>query len=164
MKLLAACESGGHLTQMVYILKHIKKLTNDITIVLVTEDTQRTQSLKNGSLFNELYLLETSKYKNKYLRYLHAFNPLIFIRILKILKKERPDVIISTAGWVSIPAFILSKVVFGIPTIYIHSWSRVTKKSDSGRILYYFSDIFIVQWPQLLEKYGKKARYFGGIL
>ncbi|USS41058.1 UDP-N-acetylglucosamine transferase subunit ALG14 [Thermococcus aggregans] len=164
MKLLAACESGGHLTQMTYILKHLRELREDINIVLVTEDSKRTKNLKSYSLFDEVYLLETSGYKNKYLRYLHAFSPTVFIKVLRILKKERPDVIISTAGWVSIPAFILSKVVFGIPTIYIHSWSRVTKKSDSGRILYYFSDVFIVQWPQLLEKYGKKARYFGGIL
>lgn len=164
MKLLAACESGGHLTQMMYILGHIKELTSDITIVLVTEDTKRTKSLKKSSVFDKIYLLETSRRKNKYLRYLHAFSPSIFIKVLKILKKERPDVIISTAGWVSIPTFILAKVVFGIPTIYIHSWSRVAKKSDSGRILYYFSDVFIVQCPSLLEKYGKKARYFGGIL
>ncbi|QDA30615.1 capsular biosynthesis protein [Thermococcus indicus] len=164
MKLLAACESGGHLTQMIHILKQIKLTKkSDLNVVLVTEDSTRTRD-SGDDIFVKVYLLEMSKHKNKYLRYLHAFSPSVFFEIAKILKKERPEVILSTAGWVSIPTFILAKLVFRIPTIYIHSWSRVTKKSDSGRILYYLSDIFIVQWPQLLEKYGKKAKYFGGIL
>ena len=163
MKILAACESGGHLTQMVYLLKQLINRNSNVEIILVTEDSTRTRK-QVEKVFSEVYLLEMSKHKNKYLRYLHAFSPLIFLKIAKILKQERPDVILSTAGWVSIPTFILAKLVFGIPTIYVHSWSRVTKKSDSGRILYYLSDIFIVQWPQLLEKYGKKAQYFGGII
>ena len=152
------------MTQMIYIVKSLKELRDDIDVVLITENSIRTESLKEEGLFDGVYLLENSRHKNKYLRYLHAFSPVIFIKVLKILKKERPDVVISTAGWVSIPTFILAKVVFGIPTIYVHSWSRVAEKSDSGRILYYLSDVFIVQWPQLLEKYGKKAKYFGGII
>lgn len=164
MKLLAACESGGHLTQMVYIITRIKNLKDNVDVALVTEKSTRTNKLHKDSTFNKVYLLETSHHENKYLRYLHAFSPLIFFEVAKILKKERPDVILSTAGWVSIPTFILAKLVFRIPTIYVHSWSRVTKRSDSGRILYYFSDVFIVQWPQLLKEYGDKAKYFGGIL
>lgn len=148
---------------MVYLLKQLINRNSNVEIILVTEDSTRTRK-QVEKVFSEVYLLEMSKHKNKYLRYLHAFSPLIFLKIAKILKQERPDVILSTAGWVSIPTFILAKLVFGIPTIYVHSWSRVTKKSDSGRILYYLSDIFIVQWPQLLEKYGKKAQYFGGII
>ncbi|WP_010480022.1 PssD/Cps14F family polysaccharide biosynthesis glycosyltransferase [Thermococcus zilligii] len=164
MKILAACESGGHLTQMVHILKQIAKIrSNRINIVLVTEDSTRTRN-QVDEVFSKVYLLDMPKHKNKYLRYLHAFSPIVFLKVAKILKQERPDVVLSTAGWVSMPTFILAKLVFGIPTIYIHSWSRVTEKSDSGKILYYFSDVFIVQWSQLLEKYGKKAQYFGGII
>ncbi|MDP3029141.1 MAG: hypothetical protein Q8O04_06545 [Deltaproteobacteria bacterium] len=46
------------------------------------------------------------------------------------------------------------------PRIFIESWSRVTTKSTTGKICYYLSDLFFVQWPELIKRYPK-AIYAG---
>lgn len=81
----------------------------------------------------------------------------------RILRKEKPDLIISTGAELAIPAFYLAKL-FRIKTIFIESWTRVVQPTGTGRIVYPVSDVFLVQWEQLLSKYGKKARYEGAIL
>ncbi|WP_175060112.1 PssD/Cps14F family polysaccharide biosynthesis glycosyltransferase [Thermococcus sp. 2319x1] len=168
LKILLACESGGHLTQGIYLIENLKLILErrygeDVEVVLLSENTKRVRELNNPAI-SKKYTLSMPRFSKKLFRYLQAFFPQTFIKVARILKSEKVDVVISTAGWVSIPTFILAKLVFGIKTVYVHSWSRVHQKSDSGRLLYYLSDLFIVQWPQLLGVYGEKAKYFGGIL
>jgi UDP-N-acetylglucosamine:LPS N-acetylglucosamine transferase len=86
-----------------------------------------------------------------------------FLRIFVLLKKENPDIIISTGAEIAIPVFIIGKLM-RIKMVYIESWCRVKTKSGAGRIAYYLADVFLVQWPGLLKLYGKKARYEGAII
>ncbi|GAV55891.1 hypothetical protein ZYGR_0AZ00620 [Zygosaccharomyces rouxii] len=44
--------------------------------------------------------------------------------------------------------------------VYVESLARINTLSLTGKILYYMSDMFVVQWPQLLEKYPR-AKSFG---
>lgn len=44
--------------------------------------------------------------------------------------------------------------------VFIESFCRVQKLSLTGRLLYYISDKFIVQWPELLGQYSR-AEYLG---
>ena len=46
--------------------------------------------------------------------------------------------------------------------IYIESFARVDKKSLTGRLVYPFADLFLVQWEPMLKCYPK-AEYVGGI-
>lgn len=49
-------------------------------------------------------------------------------------------------------------------SIYIESWARVQTLSLSGRLLKPLVDRFIVQWPQLVEKEGKRVEYIGPLI
>jgi len=84
-------------------------------------------------------------------------------RMLKVLRREKPRLIVSTGSEIAIPAFYLAKLL-RIKTIFIESWTRVIRPTGTGRIVYPVSDLFLVQWEALLAKYGKKARYEGGVL
>lgn len=42
----------------------------------------------------------------------------------------------------------------------MESFARVTALSLSGKILIYFADRFLVQWPELAKRYPK-AEYVG---
>jgi len=81
----------------------------------------------------------------------------------RIYLLEKVDLIVSTGAEIAIPAFIVAKML-RIKTIFIESWCRIHHRSKTGRILYYFSNYFIVQWPQLLESYGNKAIYLGALI
>jgi UDP-N-acetylglucosamine:LPS N-acetylglucosamine transferase len=82
---------------------------------------------------------------------------------LKIIYKERPELVITTGGHVSLPICFIGKL-FGSKLLYIESFSRINSKSLSGKIIYNIADKFLVQWKSMLEVYGNKAEYWGKIL
>jgi len=147
MKIMLVCNDGGHLTEMLFLMKAFEN--NDV--LFLTYDDPRIKQLKHKKYLIES--IDTSIFKMIKMSF----------RIFKILRKEKPDLIISTGSEIAIPPFIFARFL-RIKTIYIESWCRVKTKSGTGRILYYISNIFLVQWSNLLKKYGRKARYEGGIM
>jgi len=95
--------------------------------------------------------------------------PMVIIRTLLsaaqalvALVRARPRAIISTGPGPAVPASMLAKLL-GIKVIFIETGSRVYALSSSGRILYRFADLFLVQWPELLPL-CPKAIYAGRLL
>ena len=88
-----------------------------------------------------------------------------FLRLLlsaaKILKTEKPDCIITTGALIAFPFCLLGKW-FRKKIIYIESFARVHDRSLTGRLVYPFADLFLVQWESMLEVYPG-AKYVGGI-
>uniref|UniRef100_A0A8B9U4S6 UDP-N-acetylglucosamine transferase subunit ALG14 n=2 Tax=Anas TaxID=8835 RepID=A0A8B9U4S6_9AVES len=82
--------------------------------------------------------------------------------------KLKPDLILCNGPGTCVPVCI-SALLLGLLGIkraiivYVESICRVETLSLSGKILYYFSDYFIVQWPALKEKYPKSV-YLGRIV
>ncbi|MEN6554373.1 MAG: PssD/Cps14F family polysaccharide biosynthesis glycosyltransferase [Methanobacterium sp.] len=147
MKIALVCSHGGHLTEMLFLMNAFK----DHDIFFVTYNNFRTENIDYPK-----YLLENIK-----------TSPIKMIKALfhfsKIFQKEKPDIIISTGSEIAIPAFIVAKF-FRKKTIFIESWCRVRTKSTTGKIIYYISDEFLVQWPKQLKIYGNKAKYRGAVI
>ena len=57
---------------------------------------------------------------------------------------------------------VFINIIFRKKIIYIESFARCNKPSLTGKIMYKFADIFIVQWEEMLE-FFPKAMYGGGI-
>ncbi len=95
-------------------------------------------------------------------------NPLlIFVtafQVFNILRKERPGAIICTGAEIGLPSFLVNLLFFRLPTAYVECSAQVFTPSFTGRTLYYFADLFLVQWEPLLKKYGPKAKYRGGFI
>lgn len=71
-----------------------------------------------------------------------------------VLWKERPKVIISTGADVAVPTLILGKLFFSAKIIFVESGGDISP-TLSGRLVYPFSDLFIVQWESQLADYPK---------
>ena len=52
--------------------------------------------------------------------------------------------------------------IFGSKIIYIETFANINTKTITGRLIYKFADLFIVQWEEMLELYPK-AVYWGWI-
>ncbi len=79
----------------------------------------------------------------------------------RILRKERPNLILSTGAGPVVPFALVGKVL-GIPTVYIEISASVTEPSLSGRIMYRLADKFFYQWEGL-RRYFPKGIY-GGLI
>ena len=98
-------------------------------------------------------------------RYTHAISIKALIKNLKVaykvLKKEKPDLIISSGAAVAVPFFYIGKIM-GAKLIYIEVFDRLDKPTMTGRMVYPITDKFIVQWEEQRKVY-KKAINLGSI-
>ncbi|XP_042636244.1 UDP-N-acetylglucosamine transferase subunit ALG14 homolog [Orycteropus afer afer] len=87
---------------------------------------------------------------------------------LPLTFRLKPDLVLCNGPGTCVPICI-SALLLGILgvkkviIVYVESICRVETLSLSGKILYYLSDYFIVQWPTLKEKYPKSV-YLGRIV
>ncbi len=72
----------------------------------------------------------------------------------KVLRKEKPDLIISSGAAVAVPFFYLGKL-FGAKLVYIEVFDRIDKPTMTGKMVYPIADKFIVQWEEMKEVYPK---------
>ncbi len=148
MKIALVCTHGGHLTETLQVLSAFAG--NDI--FFVTHFSARNDEI--NSIAPAYYCLNIGERKLLFIK--------TFIWGLSILLKERPDVIFSTGSEIALPFFFWGKIL-GIKTLFLESWCRVIKPSRTGKLIYYLSDEFWVQWPSLLKSYGSKATFHGSV-
>jgi beta-1,4-N-acetylglucosaminyltransferase len=149
MKLALVCSHGGHLTETLQILDAFTEHEVFFATYHSTRDTEVTQIARTYFTQNIGISL---------FRMLRAT-----LWTLRILRREKPDVIVSLGAEIALPFFYLGKLL-GIKTIFIESWCRVANISGTGRLVYPVADVFWVQWPQLLEVCGDKAQYRGAVI
>jgi UDP-N-acetylglucosamine:LPS N-acetylglucosamine transferase len=75
-------------------------------------------------------------------------------RAWKILRKERPDIIISSGAAVAVPFFYIGKL-FGAKLVYIEVIDRIDKPTITGKMVYPIVDKFVVQWEEMKKVYPK---------
>lgn len=141
MNISLICSSGGHL----YELFSLENFWKQYTRFWVTFDKHDVH-----------YLLEQERvYYAYHPTNRHLFNMLRnFSLAWRILKKEGPDVLITTGAGLAVPFIYVAKI-FKIHTIYIESLARVENLSLSGKLVYWITDRFYVQWPSLETKYRR---------
>lgn len=146
MKIGLVCSHGGHQTELLYLMEAFK----GHDIFFTTYDSPRSKSLNYRK-----YL-----FPNFGQRPAQVF--LYIPKILSVLLRERPSLLVSNGAEIAIPFFYLGKLL-GIKTMFIETYTRIDEPTVTGKMVYPVSNIFIVLWPEMLKKYGKKARYYGGL-
>ncbi|MCV3296563.1 MAG: PssD/Cps14F family polysaccharide biosynthesis glycosyltransferase [Oenococcus sp.] len=148
LKIALVGSSGGHLTHL-YMLKKFWETEDRFW---VTFDKEDARSVLQGEKIYNAYFPTNRNLKNLIKNTWLAF---------KVLKKERPDLIISSGAAVAVPFFYLGKM-FGAKTIYIEVFDRIDRPTMTGRLVYPVADKFIVQWPEMKKVY-RKAICLGSI-
>ena len=147
-KLLLICSAGGHFLEL-YLLKELWEKYDRVWITLPGKDTEYLLAKESKVLGHSPTIRNV---KNLISNFFFAY---------ATIRKEKPDAIISTGAAIGVPFIFLGKM-FKIKTIFIELLTRVTSLSISGKLIYPFSSHFLVQWPELADKY-KKAVYVGRI-
>lgn len=141
MKVCFVGSSGGHLTHL-YMLK---PFWSNRERFWVTFDKEDARSLLAGEKMYNCYYPT-----NRSLKAL-VFNTVL---ALKVLKKEKPDLIVSSGAAVAVPFFYIGKIL-GAKLVYIEVFDRVDKPTMTGKMVYPIVDKFIVEWDEMKEVYPK---------
>jgi UDP-N-acetylglucosamine:LPS N-acetylglucosamine transferase len=82
------------------------------------------------------------------------------LRVLWVVLRERPDVVISTGAAPGYLAIRWARLL-GARTVWIDSVANVEELSMSGRMASETADLCLTQWPQLA---GGRVKYLGAVL
>lgn len=148
---------GGHLGQMKLLFT--KEVIKEDNCILITEDIKpRIKSKSFLGKYTTYFLPKDALLK---------INPIIYIKtlfkIIRILKKEKINLIFTNGAQISITAVIAARIL-GIKSIFIDTVIRVKTPNWSARASYPFATEFWVQHQNMVKKYGKKAKFVGGIV
>jgi len=84
------------------------------------------------------------------------------IQAWRILRAERPDVILSTGASPALIFAIVGKL-FGCKVIFVETITRVDRPSLTARLIYHLADRFYYQWPGL-QRYFPSGINAGKVL
>lgn len=149
MKVLLVCSPGGHLQQMLAL----KPAWGEMDQAWVT-----LEGADVGYLLADEKVTLGNGPTNRSLRALIANLGLAW----KLLRRDRPDAILSTGAGLAVPFFLVGKLL-GIRLVYVESVTRTETISLSGKLVYRLADRFFVQWPQVAEG-RRRAVYAGSVL
>lgn len=131
--------SGGHLAQLLAL----RSWWGDRDRVWVTFPTPDAKSQLPGERVTWAYHPTTRNLLNLLRNLGLAF---------RLLRKEKPSVVISTGAGVAVPFFVLGWLR-GIPTVYLEVYDRIDSPTLTGRLCRPFTRLFLVQWEEQRKFY-----------
>jgi len=143
IKLCFCASSGGHYWELL----QLKALANKYESFCITEKM----------IFNMENLCEKTYYLPQVNRKMLISIILFFVVSIKsflIIIKEKPSYIISSGAFFTYPIMLLGKL-FGAKILFFESLARTSSKSLTGKLVYFFADLFMVQWDSMLKLYPK---------
>jgi UDP-N-acetylglucosamine:LPS N-acetylglucosamine transferase len=149
LKVMLVCSSGGHLLQ----LHRLKPWWEKLGRVWVTFDKPDSRSLLAGEDVRWAYHPTTRSVIN-------------LVRNLglawRLLRRNRPDVVVSTGAGVAFPFFLLARV-FGIKTVYVEVYDRIDVPTLTGRLCYPLASRFLLQW-EAQKRFYPRGEVIGRLL
>ena len=154
-RVMFVSSKGGHFNE----LMKLEPLFKNYKVTIVTEAPNNKKELKNKyKKYNIHFLLKCSKYKvvNMFKIFIDCFISLYyFIRF-------RPKYIVTTGAFAAGPISCIGKI-FRSKIVFIETMANIKTPTVTGKKIYKFADLFIVQWEDMLEVYPK-AVYGGWII
>ena len=154
-RVLFISSKGGHFSELMKFEPLFKKYK----VTIVTEAPLNKKKFKKKyEKYNIHFLLRCSNFKivNVFKIFIDCFISLYyFIRF-------RPKYIVTTGAFAAGPISCIGKI-FRSKIIFIETMANINTPTVTGRIIYKFADLFIVQWESMLEVYPK-AVYGGWII
>lgn len=147
MKICIVSSCGGHLTEV----RCLKPAYEAYEHFYVLDD----EALLPEDMRSRTYFVTHSERDWKFLLNLwEAF---------KILRRERPQVILSTGAGVAVSFAVVGRAFFRTRVIFVETITRVDRPSLTGRLMYGLAHDFFYQW-QALGRYFPKARFSGPLV
>jgi len=141
VKLLLVCSSGGHLL----LLHQLRPWWEKHDRSWVTFDKTDARSLLEGERLDWAHH-PTQRNIPNLLRNLRL--------AWRVLRRDRPDVLVSTGAGVAFPFFVLAKPL-GIKTVYVEAYERMDRASLTGRLCYPICDLMVLQWEEQRRFYPR---------
>lgn len=165
--------SGGHISVVSSLIATLQKkyLLNEENFLYIGGDLGMEDEKPGNSLEKKIFSKET--FNQKYIRagklqrsislktiYLLFRVILGFIDSFKIIKEFKPDIVISTGGFVTVPVCIAAKIFKS--KIYLHEQTATVGLANS--IVSKFADKIFITFPSSIKYFSKEKTIHTGNL
>lgn len=140
MKILLVGSSGGHLTHL-WMLKPFWSKYDRAWVTFPKEDARTL--LKHEKMYS-CYYPTNRNIINAIRNTFMAF---------KVLREEKPDLIISSGAAVAVSYFWVGKLFHKTKNIYIEVYDRIDFGTLTGKLVKPVTDQYIVQWDEMKDVY-----------
>ncbi|UCE98823.1 MAG: UDP-N-acetylglucosamine--LPS N-acetylglucosamine transferase [Planctomycetota bacterium] len=149
LQICLAASAGGHISQL---LKIVDNWNGYSTFYITTTEVMRNKLRECSKVYvvgecNQQYPIRVIK---------------VLVRCIKVVLRERPDVVISTGAAAGCIVCFLGKLL-SAKIVWVDSITNVERISLSGRMVRYIADLFLVQWPELAQRYSN-VEYVGSVI
>ena len=149
LRICLAASAGGHMSQL---LKLAESWQGHEAFYVTTTEVMQEKLSRFGAVYvvvecNREYPVRVAR---------------VLWRCIKIMFKEKPDVVISTVAAAGCMLCLLGKILRA-KVVWIDSITNVERISLSGRMVRHIADLFLVQWPDLVGRY-KKVEFAGTLI
>lgn len=153
-KVMFIASTGGHLNELL----QLEPLFKNYDYYIVTEKTTSNLNLKKKFGKKISYVI----YGTKDHKFTYIFKLFIncWIELFTYIK-VRPKYIVSTGAHIAGPMCLIGKI-FGSKIIFIETFANSQTKTITGKLVYKFADLFIVQWESMLDLYPN-AKFYGSL-
>ncbi|KAM4721494.1 UDP-N-acetylglucosamine transferase subunit ALG14 [Rhinophrynus dorsalis] len=174
---MAVAGSGGHTTELLRLLSSLSKSYSPTHYIIAETDKMSEDKIHSFESTKATGMIKPSYFihripRSREVRQSWSSSFLTTLQSIfysfPLTARFMPDLVLCNGPGTCVPV-CLSALLLGvlgikkIIIVYVESICRVESLSLSGRLLYYFTDYFIVQWPCLKEKYPN-AIYLGRIV
>ncbi|XP_055607818.1 UDP-N-acetylglucosamine transferase subunit ALG14 homolog [Uranotaenia lowii] len=170
--------SGGHTAEMLQIVERldftkyspreyvIAAADKTSVVKVIDQEVQREPDLAKQA-YRIVTITRSRHVQQSY--FTSIFTTLsAVLNSIPVVLKSRPELILTNGPGTCVPICLiafLARLFFinnNCKIVFVESFCRVRSLSLSGQILLWITDLFVVQWPGLIEKgAGRKVEYFG---
>jgi UDP-N-acetylglucosamine:LPS N-acetylglucosamine transferase len=147
---MAVCSGGGHWIEMQRLLPAFEGSAVDLVFVS-THDAADA-----GQTDRPYYRIRNATRRDRL-----AF-AVLAVQLTRILRKERPEVVVTTGAAPGLVALALARWLCGSRTVWIDSIAAAERLSMSGRHAGRVADAWLTQWEHLARPGG--PHYWGAVL
>jgi len=149
-RVLIVCSSGGHLAQLHCLEAWWKQHER----VWVTFDKPDAVSLLAGERVIFGHHPTNRNVKNALKNAALA---------LRVIYREKPELIVSNGAGIAVPFFWIGKLVFGCKTVYVEVYDRIDSPTLTARLVAPVLDKMVIQWEDQRAFYPD-AEFLGAVL
>jgi UDP-N-acetylglucosamine:LPS N-acetylglucosamine transferase len=149
LKVCLAASAGGHASQ----LMRLEQCWKGYPCFSITTSHAVKKHLAR---YGPVYVVDESN-RQRPAKLLRAL-----VSCIRIMRKERPGLVISTGAAAGCIACFVAKLA-GARVIWVDSIANVERLSLSGRLIRPFADLVLTQWPDVAQK-CKSVEYAGHIV
>lgn len=165
--------SGGHTAEMLTLTRSLDpdRYTPRIYVVADTDKMSMNKVIEKEDSSEDYRIIRVPRSREVLQSYSSAVLSTIYAIwvCFPLVWREKPDLVLTNGPGTCVPIIVVTALfrLLGfnsdVKMVFVESFCRVKTISLSGKILQWFVDLFVVQWPGLETK-AKEAKYIGKLM